>query len=59
MYIVTSDITVKFTLELATKAQRGSRDIALIFLQPRHETGVGGQHHALSPIPFGMSRYPL
>jgi len=26
----------KFTLEQATKAHRGSRGIALLFLQPRH-----------------------
>jgi hypothetical protein len=28
-------VKVKFTLEQATKAQRGSRCIALLFLQPR------------------------
>ena len=28
-------IYIKFTLEQATKAQRGSRSIALVFLQPR------------------------
>jgi hypothetical protein len=28
-------VKVKFTLEQATKAQRGSRDIALLFLKPR------------------------
>ena len=27
-------VKVKFTLEQATKAQRGSRDIALIFIVP-------------------------
>ena len=28
-------VKVKFTLEQATKAQRGSRGIAVLFLQPR------------------------
>ena len=28
-------VKVKFSLEQATKAQRGSRDIDLLFLQPR------------------------
>jgi hypothetical protein len=28
-------VKVKFTLEQATKAQRGSRGISLLFLQPR------------------------
>jgi hypothetical protein len=28
-------IKVKFTIEQATKAQKGSRGIALLFLQPR------------------------
>ena len=28
-------VKVNFTLEQATKAQRGSRSIALLFLQPR------------------------
>jgi hypothetical protein len=35
-------VKVKFTLEQATKAQRGSRYIALLFLQPRRYMGVGG-----------------
>jgi hypothetical protein len=29
-------VKVKFTLEQAIKAQRGSRGIALLFLEPRH-----------------------
>jgi hypothetical protein len=32
---ITGKVKVKFTLEQATKAQRGSRSIALPFLQPR------------------------
>jgi hypothetical protein len=30
------EVKVKLSLEQATKAQRGSRDIALLFLQPWH-----------------------
>jgi len=30
-----SKLTIKFTPEQATKVQRGSRGIALLFLQPR------------------------
>jgi len=29
------NVNLKFTLEQATKVQRGSRGIALLFLQPR------------------------
>jgi hypothetical protein len=29
-------VKIKFPLERAMKAQRGSRGIALIFLEPRH-----------------------
>jgi len=32
IYVVISYLGVKFTLEQATKAQRGSRDLALLFL---------------------------
>jgi hypothetical protein len=45
--------------EQATKAQRGSRHIALLFLQPRSWMGVGGQHHAPTDLPPGKTRYPL
>ena len=38
-------VEVNFDLEQAMKAQRGSRCIALIFLQPRHWIGEGGQRH--------------
>jgi hypothetical protein len=37
---------VKFTLEQAMRAQRGSRGISLYFLYPRRYMGVGSQHHA-------------
>ena len=43
----------KFTLEQAMKAQRGSRGIALLFLQPWRYMGVGGQCHAPAALPPG------
>jgi hypothetical protein len=43
----------KFTLEQPTKAQRGSRGIALLFLYPQHLIGVGGQCHAPAALPPG------
>jgi len=42
---------ITFTLEQATKAQRGNSGIALLFLQPRHKMGVGGQRHAPATLP--------
>jgi len=50
---------VKITLERATKAQIGSRCIALLFLQPLRSVGVGGQRHAPAALPPGKIRYPL
>jgi hypothetical protein len=52
-------VKVKFTWEQATKAQRGSRCIVLLFLQPWHWMGVGGQCHALTALPPVKTRYPL
>ena len=52
-------VKVKFSPEQATKAQRGSRCIALLFLQPRRYMGVGGQRYALAPLPPVKTRYPL
>ena len=52
-------VKVKFSLEQATKAQRGSRCIALLFLQLRRQIGVGGQRHAPAALPPGKSRYSL
>ena len=51
-------VKIKFTLEQATKAQRGGF-IAVLFLQPRRQMGVGGQHHAPAALPPGKTRYPL
>ena len=39
----TIKVKVKFSLEQATKAQRGSRGIAILFLQHWHQMAVGGQ----------------
>jgi hypothetical protein len=52
-------VKVKVTLEQAMKVQRGSRDIVLLFLQPRHWMRVGDQLHAPAALPPGMTRYPL
>jgi hypothetical protein len=52
-------LKVKFILEKATKAQRGSRCIALLFLQPRRYMGVGGQRHAPTDLLPGKIWYPL
>jgi hypothetical protein len=61
IYIYRHTIKIKFTfaLEQATKAQRGSRSIALLFLQQRRYMGVGGQPHVLAALPAGNTRYLL
>ena len=42
------------------KAQRGSRDIALVFLKPRRQIGVGGQRHVAAALsPRKATRSPL
>ena len=51
--ITTVKVKVKSTLEQTTMAQRGSRCIALLFLQPRRKMGVGGQRHAPTALPPG------
>jgi hypothetical protein len=46
---------VKFTLEQARRAYRGSKGTAPVFLQPRLYMRVGGQRHApaaLYPVPI-------
>jgi hypothetical protein len=35
------------------KAQRAKRGVAILFLCPWHETGVGGQHHAVDALSLG------
>ena len=52
-------VKVKFFLEQTTKAQRRSRGIALLFLQPRRWMGVGGQRHVPAALPPGKTRNPL
>jgi hypothetical protein len=52
-------VKIKFTLEKATKAQRGSRGIPLLFLLPWRYMGVGSQCHAPAALPPGKTRYPL
>jgi hypothetical protein len=41
------------------KAQRGSRGIAVLILDPAASWGVGGQHNAPAALPPGKTRYPL
>ena len=57
--ILKVEVKVKVTPKQATKAQRGSRCTALLFLQPRCYMGVGGQHHASAVLPPRKTRYPL
>ena len=50
-------VKVKFSLEQATKAQRGSRCIALLFLQPQRL--MGGGWSAPCPGRFTPGRDPV
>jgi hypothetical protein len=38
------------------KAQRGSRSIALLFIEPQRYMGVGGQRHVPAALPPGRER---
>jgi hypothetical protein len=51
-------VKVKFTLEQATKAQRGSRGIALLFFNPGARRGGWSTPHPGRFTP-GKDRYPL
>ena len=42
-----------FTLEQEMKTQRGSRSIAVLFLLPRQQMGMGSQRHAAAALPPG------
>ena len=53
--VILTLVKVKVTLEQATMAQRGSRCIALLCLQPRCQMGAGGQRHAPAAVPPGKS----
>jgi hypothetical protein len=44
---------VKFIPEQAIKPQTGNRGIAVLFLCPQHEIGVGGQLHTLDALSLG------
>jgi hypothetical protein len=46
-------------LEQSTEAQRGSRCIVLLFLQPRRYMGVGGQRQAPVALAPGKTQYTL
>ena len=52
-------VKAKVTLEQATKAQRGSRCIALLFLLHRCCMWMGGQRYAPAALPPGKVRYQL
>ena len=52
-------VKVKFTLEEATKAQRGRRGYSSTLPLALALDGVYGQCHALSALPLGKTRYPL
>ena len=52
-------VKVKVNLEQATKAQRGSRGLALLFLQIRHQRGEGCHCHSPVALPPGKTRYQL
>jgi len=50
-WLVNKGKNVKFILQLAMRAQSGSTDIALLFLQHRRQIGVGEQRHASAAFP--------
>jgi hypothetical protein len=59
MVMVKVKVKVKFTPQQAMKAQRGSRCIALIFLQPWRCMGVDGHCHALAALPPMKDPVPI
>jgi len=52
-------VKVKFSLEQATKAQRGSRGISFTFSLTSALDAVGGQRHAPASLLLGKTQYPL
>jgi len=52
-------VKVNFILEQATKAQRGSRGIALLFSLTSELDGVGDQRHVSADLTPEKTRYPL
>ena len=53
------EIKYKVHLEQTTKAQMGSRGIALLLFFTSTLDGVGGECHALTALHPDMTRYPL
>jgi len=51
--LIWGKVKVKFTPELATKAQMGSRNIALLFFLTSALDAVGGERHASVALPPG------
>ena len=54
-----TQVTVKFTLEQTTMAQKWSRGTAVLFFLTLALDGVGGQRHVPAALPLGKTRYPL
>src|SRR5215468_6195198 len=46
-------VKVKFTLEQAMNVHRWYKGIILLFLYPRRQMGLGGEHHAPAALPPG------
>ena len=42
MQVLSLRMSINFTLEQAMKVYRGSTGVALLFLYPRHQMGMGG-----------------
>jgi hypothetical protein len=61
VYLLEKDkkVKVKVTLEQATKAQRESRGIVVLFLNLGARLGVGGQRQAPASLPLGKTWYSL
>jgi hypothetical protein len=50
---------VKFNVEQAMKARRGGRGIALLFLCPRFQMGVGTKNMSLKKSIFNMKNFKI
>jgi hypothetical protein len=57
--VLVLSVKVKFDLEQTTKTQKGSRGIAVLFVEPRRYMGLGGQRHTSDALPPGKTRYPV
>jgi hypothetical protein len=56
---IKGQVKLKFTQEQATKDQRVSRGIALLFFLTSALNRVGGQCHVPAALSPGRNRYPL